>query len=109
MASCLRRIDQRSGQGGPGGRQSERCAARKPRRRASLVAAGKGNRAALGALQASAAAWRARVRPIVAAIRTSGVTSPQQIAAELERRAILTPGGGRWRGSTVRAVLEHAG
>jgi DNA invertase Pin-like site-specific DNA recombinase len=59
-----------------------------------LAAAGKGNKAAIGALKASAAAFRARVLPIVAAIRSTGVTSPGDIAFELERRGIRTRRGG---------------
>jgi DNA invertase Pin-like site-specific DNA recombinase len=70
-----------------------------------LVAAGKGNVDAIAARQASAAAWRTRVAPIITAIRTGGVTSPRAIAAELDRRRVLTPRGGRWRAATVRNIL----
>jgi DNA invertase Pin-like site-specific DNA recombinase len=73
-----------------------------------LVAAGKGNVHAIAARQASAAAWRARVGPIIAGIRAGGVTSPSAIAAELDRRRVLTPRGGRWRAATVRNILRPA-
>jgi glycine/D-amino acid oxidase-like deaminating enzyme len=42
----------------------------------------------------SAAAWRASVLPIIAAIRSSGITSPPSIAAELEARRIRDGRGG---------------
>jgi hypothetical protein len=71
----------------------------------ALLAAGKGNCAALAALQASAATWRTGVRPIIAAIAATGVTSPAAIARELDQRGILTARGGRWRGRTVQRVL----
>ena len=71
----------------------------------ALAAAGKGNTAALAAIEASAVRWRARVRPIIAAIASTGVTSTREIARELDRRGILTLRGGRWRGATVRAIL----
>jgi DNA invertase Pin-like site-specific DNA recombinase len=76
-----------------------------PRGARALAAAGKGNAAANAALQASAATWRARVLPIIAAIVSTGATSSREIALELDRRGILTLRGGRWRGATVRALL----
>ena len=79
-----------------------------PRGAAALRAAGKGNTASNAAQRASAAAYRARLRPIVAAIRASGVTSLREVAAELDRRGILTRRGGRWRASTVCELLKVA-
>jgi DNA invertase Pin-like site-specific DNA recombinase len=72
----------------------------------ALRAAGKGNAASNAAQRASAAAWRARILPIVSAICASGTTSPRAVAAELERRGILTPRGGRWRAAMVRNILR---
>jgi hypothetical protein len=40
--------------------------------------------------------------PIIAAIRTTGMTSARAIALELERRGILTLRSGRWRATAVR-------
>jgi DNA invertase Pin-like site-specific DNA recombinase len=71
----------------------------------ALLAAGQGNGAALAALEASTASWRARVLPIVAAIRATGVTAPAAIARELEQRRIRTLRGGRWRGRTVERLV----
>lgn len=72
----------------------------------ALLAAGKGNTAAIAALQASAAAWRARLVPVIAAIRASGITTPAAIAEELGRRGIVTQRGGKWRGPTVKRLLS---
>jgi DNA invertase Pin-like site-specific DNA recombinase len=68
-----------------------------------LHAAGKGNTAAI----AARTAHRARILPIIGAIRATGVTSARQIALELERRGIRTPRGGRWRGKTVLALVNR--
>jgi DNA invertase Pin-like site-specific DNA recombinase len=70
-----------------------------------LHRAGKGNTAALAAIDATAATWRRRVLPIIGAIRASGVTSNIQIARELERRGIKTQRGGQWRDATVRKLV----
>ena len=79
-----------------------------PRGARALRAAGKGNAAANAAQRAAAAAQRARVLPIIGAIRAGGMTSPGEIAAELDRRRVLTPRGGRWRAATVRNILRPA-
>jgi DNA invertase Pin-like site-specific DNA recombinase len=73
-----------------------------------LIAAGRGNTAALAGLEAAAAKHRARCLPIIAAIRSSGITSAHGIARELDRRGILTLRGGHWRGETVRAILGRS-
>lgn len=70
-----------------------------------LHRAGKGNTAAIAALEAAAATWRRRIVPIIAAIRASGVTSNIEIARELERRGIRTLRGGQWRDATVRRLI----
>jgi DNA invertase Pin-like site-specific DNA recombinase len=75
----------------------------------SLRLACKGNAAALAAIEANAATWRARVLPIIAAISSAGVSAPHDIARELERRGILTLRGGRWRAATVNALLKPTG
>jgi DNA invertase Pin-like site-specific DNA recombinase len=73
-----------------------------------LHLAGRGNSASIAAQRAAIATWRARVAPIIAAIRAGGVRSPSAIAAELDRRRILTPRGGRWRAAAVRELLRPA-
>jgi DNA invertase Pin-like site-specific DNA recombinase len=66
---------------------------------------GRGNAAGVAGIKAAAAARRARMLRIIAGIQAIGVTSFASIARELDRRAILRPRGGRWRASTVRALL----
>jgi hypothetical protein len=73
-----------------------------------LQRAGKGNAAALAVLDAKAVAWRRRIIPIIAAIRSSGVTRPGEIAIELTRRGVKTQRGGRWRASMVSSLLAAA-
>jgi DNA invertase Pin-like site-specific DNA recombinase len=74
----------------------------------ALRIAGKGNAASLAAIAAAATTWRTRVMPIIAAIRSTGMTLSQEIAIELERRGILTLRGGRWRAATVGKLLAAA-
>jgi DNA invertase Pin-like site-specific DNA recombinase len=74
----------------------------------ALRAAGKSNTASLAAIAAAAAVWRARILPIINAIRSTGVASPHEIARELERRSIRTERGGRWRAETVRAIIGRS-
>lgn len=69
---------------------------------------GRGNAAAVAAIKASAASHTARVLPVIAAIRAEGITSLNAIAAELNRRGILTARGGHWYATTVRNTLTQA-
>jgi hypothetical protein len=46
--------------------------------------------------------------PIIAAIAAAGMTSPREIAPELERRGISTLRGGRRRVAPVSAILKYA-
>jgi DNA invertase Pin-like site-specific DNA recombinase len=71
----------------------------------ALRAAGKGSAASLAAQQTAAAKHRNCVLTIIDALRAQGITSCPAIAAELERRGILTLRGGRWRGETVGKLL----
>lgn len=59
------------------------------------------------ALQQKAAAFRASVRPLVTELRDQGM-SQRQIAAELDRRSVRTPRGGKWTAKAVAAVLAAA-
>jgi DNA invertase Pin-like site-specific DNA recombinase len=67
---------------------------------------GRGNGAGVMGIKAAANARRARLLPIIGAIRATGVTSFAGIARELEGRGILRPRGGRWRAATVRALVK---
>jgi DNA invertase Pin-like site-specific DNA recombinase len=72
------------------------------------VLRGRGNASAVAAVRASADAHTAQVLPAIAAIRAEGMTSLHAIAAELNRRGILTARGGQWYATTVRNTLARA-
>jgi hypothetical protein len=57
---------------------------------------------------ASANRHAAQVLPVIGVIRDDGVTSLLGIAAELNRRGILTARGGQWYATTVRNLLERS-
>ncbi|QOF94228.1 recombinase family protein [Novacetimonas hansenii] len=59
------------------------------------------------ALQQKTAAFRASVRPLVTELHDQGM-SQRQIAAELDRRSVRTPRGGKWTAKAVAAVLAAA-
>ena len=46
-----------------------------------------------------------RLAPVIASIRRDGITTVRAIAAELNRRRIASPRGGRWSKSTVAVLL----
>jgi DNA invertase Pin-like site-specific DNA recombinase len=69
---------------------------------------GLGNAAGIAAVRASADRHAAQVLPVIGAIRDDGVTSLLGIAAELNRRGILTARGGQWYATTVRNLLERS-
>jgi DNA invertase Pin-like site-specific DNA recombinase len=60
--------------------------------------------AAIHAIQSRAATHRANVLPIIAAIRSSGVSTYAGVAAALEARGVPTDRGGRWHSTTVRNI-----
>lgn len=60
--------------------------------------------AAIHAIQSRAASHRANVLPIIAAIRSSGITTYAGVAAALEARGVPTDRGGRWHPTTVRNI-----
>lgn len=55
-----------------------------------------------------AAQFAANVRPIIEAIRQSGVTSLRGIAGALNARGIRAPRGGEWSAASVRHVLQQS-
>jgi DNA invertase Pin-like site-specific DNA recombinase len=69
---------------------------------------GCGNVSAVAAVKASAKAHMARVLPVIEAIREEGKVSLHAIAAELNRRGILTARGGQWYATTVRNTLTRS-
>ena len=61
----------------------------------------------MAAIKAKAQERACNLRGIVKDVRESGHTSVRDIAAELNRRAILTPRGGAWHATSVVRLLER--
>jgi DNA invertase Pin-like site-specific DNA recombinase len=66
-----------------------------------------GRAASRAAREARAQAFAQEVRPIIDDIRSAGPLSLSQIAAELDRRNILPPQGGRWNKATLSRVIAR--
>jgi Recombinase len=66
------------------------------------------DRLAVAALKTRANTGARDVLPIIEDIRASGITGLNGIAAELNRRGILTARGARWWPTTVRNLLARA-
>jgi DNA invertase Pin-like site-specific DNA recombinase len=78
---------------------------------AALQAAGAGKpgwTAGADANRAAADRYAQDVLPVIEDIRRSGIATLAGIAAELNRRGILTARGGRWYATTVRNLLLRA-
>ena len=78
-----------------------------PNGAAALLRAGKGNRAAIAQVMASADALARDLAPIIADIQSTGVASLAALAAELNARHIQTQRGGQWHPSSVRNLLAR--
>lgn len=76
-----------------------------PNGAAALRRAAKGNAAGLQAIKDNADAHADRLAPVVAALRSDGLTSFGDMANALNDRGMLTPRGGRWHRSSVRNLL----
>jgi len=66
-----------------------------------------GNKQALAAVKARAQDRAENLRSIIAGVLSTGITSVREIAAELNRRAILTPRGGPWHPTSVVRLLNR--
>lgn len=78
-----------------------------PNGAAALRRAGKGGTALRAVVSRNADTFAADLTETVAEIRADGHTSLRQIAAELDRRGILTRQGGAWHVSTVSNLLRR--
>lgn len=76
-----------------------------PNGAAALISANKGNAASVVAIKAGAERFAADLEPIVADIAAAGHASLRTMAAELNRRGIVTRRGGAWHPATVRDLL----
>lgn len=78
-----------------------------PNGAAALKRAAKGNAAALAAVQSIATAHAEELRPLVESLRAEGLGTLGGIAAELNRRGILTPRNKIWHRSSVGNLLQR--
>jgi DNA invertase Pin-like site-specific DNA recombinase len=78
-----------------------------PNGAAAIRRAGKGNAASIVAIKAAADEHAVNLAPIIADIRSTGITSFKGIARELNTREILTARGGRWYPTTVKNLLAR--
>jgi DNA invertase Pin-like site-specific DNA recombinase len=73
----------------------------------ALRRAGKGNTASLAAIRDGADRFAEDLEPIIGDIRAAGHASLRTIAAELNRRGIVTRRGGVWHAATVRGIINR--
>jgi DNA invertase Pin-like site-specific DNA recombinase len=78
-----------------------------PNGAAPLRRAGKGNSAAVGAINTRADQHAKDILPVIEDIRAGGTTTLEGIAAELNLRGILTARQGAWFPSTVKRLLAR--
>ncbi len=80
-----------------------------PNGAAALARAGQGNTASLAAIKHGAERFASDLRPILADMLASGFTTLRSLAAEFNRRGIVTRRGGKWYAATVRDLLLRLG
>jgi DNA invertase Pin-like site-specific DNA recombinase len=80
-----------------------------PHGAAPLRRAGKGNRAALAAIQERADTHALELQPVLEDLRGERITTLAGIAAALNDRSMRTPRGGQWHASSVRNLLARIG
>ncbi len=73
----------------------------------ALRKAGRGTSAAIEAVSRKADQHAERLRPVVADLRSRGVTSLGGIAAALNEAGMRTPRSGQWHASSVRNLLAR--
>lgn len=78
-----------------------------PNGAAALRRAGKGNAASAAARKAKADAFARDLAPVLAGLRSEGMTSLRQLATALNKRAYRTPRGGKWHPATVRDLAKR--
>ena len=72
---------------------------------AALLRAGKGAVALRAAVSANAERFATELAPVLSDIRAEGHVTLRAIAAELNRRGMMTRRGGRWQVSNVRNLV----
>jgi DNA invertase Pin-like site-specific DNA recombinase len=76
-----------------------------PNGAAALRRAGKGGRELRKAVATNADEFAQTLAPVLAGLRSQGITTLRQIAEALNERGMLTRRGGRWQVSNVRNLL----
>lgn len=69
--------------------------------------AGKGNRAALAAIQANADRFAEELRPVIGELRDARIRTLERIASALNDRGMKTPRDAQWHPSSVRNLLAR--
>jgi DNA invertase Pin-like site-specific DNA recombinase len=69
---------------------------------------GRGNAEAVSALKARADQRAVECAALVRDIREEGITTARGIAAEFNRRGILTPRGGKWHPTSIARLLKRS-
>lgn len=78
-----------------------------PNGAAALRRAGKGNGAAVDALQAAADRHASDLAPVISHLQAQGRTSLRELATSLNEQRMQTPRGGAWHPTTVRNLLRR--
>ncbi|RZF59020.1 recombinase family protein [Sphingomonas populi] len=78
-----------------------------PNGAAALRRASKGNTAALTTITGNADAHALDLAPVIADVRSTGITSLSGIATALNARTIRTPRGGKWHATSVKNLLAR--
>jgi DNA invertase Pin-like site-specific DNA recombinase len=78
-----------------------------PNGSAALRRAGKGNKAAVKAIQIKANDHAANLAPIIASFRSEGIKSLGSIATELNNRGMLSPRGRTWHKTSVANLVRR--
>lgn len=78
-----------------------------PNGAAALLAAGKGNGAAIEVRKAAARGFAQERAQDVLEVRQAGAGTLREIAAGLNARGVTTPNGGPWHATSVKRLLER--
>ena len=78
-----------------------------PNGAAALLRAGKGNKAAIGAVQGLADRHATLLAPEVLELKQEGMKSFRELAAGMNARSLKTPRGGKWHPASVRNLVAR--
>jgi DNA invertase Pin-like site-specific DNA recombinase len=78
-----------------------------PNGAAALRRAAKGNTAAVNTIKLKADNHAANLKPVIEALKATGITSLGGIAKALNERGMLTPRGGTWHKTSVSNLIAR--